>query len=141
MGGKVGGDNELLLPSSLCQLGSCPTDAPRRALVSTFPLKQVMGEPAPRPLAFAGRVRDGRFPTMAREGGDLVWAEVISGRTSPGGSGVPCTPAFTRKPGWGGRKGVKFPQLKCNHRYGLALHASPLLAPSPCTHWWGFSAE
>lgn len=104
MGGKVGGgghNSELPLPSSLCQLSSCPTDAPCRALVSTFPLQQVLGGQSPRPSAFAERVRDGRFPAMTKEWGGLVQTEVAGSRTSPGGRGVPCSPVFTRKRGGG----------------------------------------
>lgn len=101
--GRLGGghNSELPLPSSLCQLSSCPTDAPCRALVSTFPLQQVLGGQSPRPSAFAERVRDGRFPAMTKEWGGLVQTEVAGSRTSPGGRGVPCSPVFTRKRGGG----------------------------------------
>lgn len=106
MGGKVGGghNSDLPLPSSLCQLSSCPTDAPCRALVSMFPLQQVLGGQShspPRPLAFAERVRDGRFPAMTKERGGLVQTEVAGSRMNPGGRGVPCSPVFTRKRGGG----------------------------------------
>lgn len=52
------------------------------------------------------------------------WGWLVPGPAGEG-SGVPCTPASTRKPGWGGQKGVKFPQSKCNRCCHRCWHTAP----------------
>lgn len=145
--GRLEGDTTVSCLSPAPSASSAP--APQMLLAEPWsacsPFSRSWGgqphSPPPRPLAFAERVRDRRFPAVTKERGGLVRTEVAGSRMNPGGRGVPYSPVFTRKRGGGGwTEGVKFPQLKCNHRYRLALHASPLLAPSPCVHRWGFSA-
>lgn len=145
-GGKVGGDSELPLPTCLCQLSSCPADDPCGALVSAFPLQQVLEGGQSPPLGFCRE--SGVDVSQPQPGQGVIWC----------GWGWPAAgqareaagyPAPQRSPGnrgmgggdGGGRKGVKFPQLKCNHRYRFAPCASPLLAHSPCTHRRGSSAK
>lgn len=98
---RLGGTGGCLCPAPCAS--SAP--APRLLLAEPWsapsPFKQVLGDQPP-PLAFAEGVRDACFPTTTREGGDLVWVAVASSRTIRGGSGVPCTLVFTRKPGRGG---------------------------------------